>query len=71
MQRGVDDGVYDPEVVEPKAMASLLLSIYIGLRVCRLLGRDSFDMDGAIRTLFMMHAGRVTADLPDMPVSSG
>ncbi len=65
VQRGVDDGVYDAEVVEPKAMASLLLAMYLGLRVGRLLGGKTFDTQGAIRSLFMMHAGRLTADIPE------
>ncbi|HEY5639088.1 MAG TPA: TetR/AcrR family transcriptional regulator [Dehalococcoidia bacterium] len=68
VQRGVDDGVYDAEVVEPKAMASLLLAIYLGLRVGQLLGGKTFDTQGAIRSLFLMHAGRLTADIPEYRV---
>ena len=68
VQRGIDDGVYDAEVVEPRAMASLLMAIYIGLRVGRLLGGGTFDTPGAMRSLFMMHAGRLTADVPELRV---
>ncbi len=71
VQRGVDDGVYDAEVVEPKAMASLLLAIYLGLRIGQLLGGKTFDTQGAIRSLFLMHAGRLTADLPEYRVPAG
>jgi len=71
VQRGIDDGVYNAEVVEARAMASLLLAIYIGLRVGRLLGGEAFDMTGAMGSLFMMHAGRLTADVPELRVPTG
>ena len=58
IRRGIDDGIYDPETVEPHAMASLLISIYIGLRIGRLLGPD-FDISGAVRMFFMMRSGRL------------
>ncbi len=68
IQRGIDDGVYDAEVVEANAMASLLMAIYIGLRVGRLLGGETFDTPGAMRSLFMMHAGRLTPAAPEVRV---
>lgn len=71
VKRGIDDGIYDAEVVEPKAMASLLLAIYMGLRVGRLLGGDTFDTAGAMRSLFMMHAGRLAGDRPESRVPAG
>ncbi len=71
VQRGIDDGVYNAEVVEARAMASLLLAIYIGLRVGRLLGGETFDTQGAMGSLFMMHAGRLTADVPEIRVPTG
>jgi hypothetical protein len=64
VKRGVEDGIYDPEVVEPRAMASLLISIFIGLRLGRLLGSE-FDLNGALRSLMMMHAGRLQANMPE------
>ncbi len=67
VQRGIDDGVYDAEVVKAGAMASLLMAIYVGLRVGRLLGGETFDTPGAMRTLFMMHAGRLMADKLAVP----
>ena len=45
-------------------MASLLLAIYTGLRVGRLLWKDEFDTKGAIRSLFMMQTGRMMVDIP-------
>ncbi len=71
VQRGIDDGVYDAKVVEARAMASLLLAIYIGLRVGRLLGGEAFDTPGAMGSLFMMHAGRLTADRPELRQPAG
>jgi len=62
VQRGIDDGVYDAKVVDAGAMSSLLMAIYIGLRVGRLLGGETFDTPGAMRSLFMMHAGRLMSD---------
>jgi AcrR family transcriptional regulator len=67
IRRGVEDGIYDAEVVQPRAMASLLLSIYIGLRLGRLLG--DFDTSGALRSLFMMHAGRIQANVPGVTMA--
>lgn len=64
VKRGIEEGIYDPKVVEPRAMASLLLAIYTGLRVGRLLWKDEFDTKGAIRSLFMMQTGRMMVDIP-------
>jgi AcrR family transcriptional regulator len=58
VRRGVEDGIYDAEVVEPHALACLLVSIFIGLRLGKLLNED-FDTAGAVQSLFMMHAGRL------------
>ncbi len=70
VRRGIEDGIYDPEVVEPHAMASLLLAIYTGLRVGSLLWKDEFDTKGALRSLFMMHSGRLAAEVPPMPAAA-
>lgn len=64
VRRGIEDGVYDPEAVDPKAMASLLLAIYTGLRVGRLLWKEEFDTTGAVRSLFMMQSGRTATKIP-------
>jgi TetR/AcrR family transcriptional regulator, repressor for uid operon len=69
IRRGIDDGIYDAEVVDPHAMASLLMSIFMGLRLGRLMGED-FDVNGAVRTLFMMHAGRLQPSMPDLGITS-
>ena len=63
--RGIDEGIYDAEAVEPRAMASLLISIWLGMRMGRLMG-EGFDMNGALRSFTMMHAGRLQAAVPAM-----
>ncbi|MEO8458422.1 MAG: hypothetical protein ABI559_11490, partial [Chloroflexota bacterium] len=60
IKRGVDDGIYDSSVVEPHAMACLMISIFIGLRLGKLLNED-FDTAGAVNSLFLMHAGKLHA----------
>jgi hypothetical protein len=43
--------------VDPRALADLLFAILVGLRLGRLLWRDDFDLEGAMQSLFLMHAG--------------
>ena len=57
--RGREEGMYRPEV-SPRGFADLLLAILVGLRVGSLLWRDDFDLEGAMQSLFLMHAGRFT-----------
>lgn len=63
IRRGIEDGIYDAEVVDPHAFASLMLSISIGLRLGKLLAED-FDVPGALRSMFIMHEGRLRPSLP-------
>jgi AcrR family transcriptional regulator len=65
--RGIDEGIYDAEVVEPRAMASLLIAIWMGMRMGRLMGSE-FDISGALRSYTMMHSGRLQ---PSVPVLTG
>ncbi len=64
IKRGIEDGIYDPETVDPRAFASLMLSISIGLRLGKLLA-DDFDVPGALRSMFIMHEGRLRPNLPE------
>jgi TetR/AcrR family transcriptional repressor of uid operon len=68
IRRGIDDGIYDPETVEPHAMASLLISIYIGLRIGRLIGPD-FDISEAVQTFFMMRSGRLRSTIRGLGIA--
>jgi len=67
VQRGIADGVYSADTVDPKGLASLLLAIFVGLRLGRLLWKGDFDVNGALRALFLLHDGRLTAEAPAVP----
>ncbi len=56
--RGREDGMYRPEV-NPRGLADLLLVTMMGLRVSHLLWRDDFDIEEAMKTMVLMHAGRI------------
>jgi AcrR family transcriptional regulator len=68
IRRSVEEGVYEPGVIEEKGFSSLLMAILIGLRLGKLLWKDDFDLNGAMRMLFMMHAGKLATDLPPVDV---
>ena len=55
---GKQAGMYRPEV-DTKAFADLLLAILVGLRLGKVLWRDNFDVEGAMHSLFLMHAGHL------------
>ncbi len=57
--RAREEGMYKPEV-DPRGFADLILAILVGLRVGKLLWRDEFDLEGALQSLFLMHAGRLS-----------
>jgi AcrR family transcriptional regulator len=63
VRRGIDEGLYNSKTADPRALASLFLGIFIGLRIQRLLWSDEFDVHGALQSFLMMHAGRLAADL--------
>ena len=70
IRRGVEEGIYTSENVDVQGLASLLLAIFIGLRMGKLLWREEFDVAGALRALFLMHAGRLTADMSVMGLTA-
>ena len=55
----VDEGVYTKDV-DPRGLANLIMSIFDGLRLGRLLWRDDFDVDGALKALGLMTTGKLT-----------
>ena len=55
----IQEGVYTNEV-DPRGLANLIMSIFDGLRLGRLLWRDDFDVDGALEALVLMTTGRLT-----------
>jgi AcrR family transcriptional regulator len=56
--RGRVEGMYRPEV-DPRGLANLLLVTMMGMRVGKLLWRDDFDIEGAMESLVLMHAGHL------------
>jgi len=62
VQRGLREGVYGDSNVEPRAMASLLIAIWLGLRMGRLMG-DEFDVNGALRSFVMMVGGQIRSTI--------
>ena len=55
----IDEGVYTKDV-DPRGLANLIMSIFDGLRLGRLLWRDDFDVEGALKALMLMTTGRLT-----------
>ena len=68
IKRGIADGVYDGEVVDPRGMASLLITLFIGLRIGRALWPGVFDIEGALRALYLMQTGQMVAEIPPPPI---
>jgi AcrR family transcriptional regulator len=57
--RAREEGMYRPEV-DPRGLADLILAILAGLRVGKLLWGDDFHLEGALHSLLLMHAGRLS-----------
>jgi AcrR family transcriptional regulator len=55
----VEQGVYSKEV-DPRGLADLIMSMFDGLRLGRLLWKDDFDVGGALEALMLMTSGRLT-----------
>jgi AcrR family transcriptional regulator len=71
IRRSAEEGLYEePGIVDEKGLGSLLMAILIGLRVGKLVWKEDFDLNGAMRMLFMMNAGRLATKLPPMDVPS-
>ena len=59
IRQGKSEGPYT-EQVDPKGFADLIMAIFDGLRLGRLLWRDDFDLEGALQSLVLMYTGRLT-----------
>ena len=73
IQRGIEEGFYSREV-DASGLANLIMTIWLGLRLGRVLWREDFDVDATLQALFLMHTGRlVTAEmaLPEPVASAG
>ncbi len=59
IRKAKSEGVY-AEQVDPRGLADLIMAIFDGLRLGRLLWKDDFDVDGALQSLLLMQTGRLT-----------
>lgn len=72
IRQAKSEGLYT-EQVDPRGLANLIMAIFDGLRLSRLLWQDDFDVEGALQSLLLMQAGRLTngtefsPELPEMP----
>ncbi len=75
IRQGQLEGPYT-EQVDPKGFADLVMAIFDGLRLGRLLWRDDFDLEGALQSLVLMYTGQLTngtdiAPAPEVARSRG
>jgi AcrR family transcriptional regulator len=59
IRKAKSEGIY-AEQVDPRGLADLIMAIFDGLRLGRLLWKDDFDVDGALQSLLLMQTGRLT-----------
>jgi len=67
LQRMYDEGMYEGQEMDVKGLASLFMATFIGMRICKLLWREDFDISGSLSSFFLAHSGRVALKLPDIP----
>ena len=67
LERSAKEGMYSQENLDIRGLANLFMAILVGLRVGKLMWRDEFDLMAAVRALFMMHAGQLAVDIPEIP----
>jgi AcrR family transcriptional regulator len=56
--RGKQEGYYRPEV-DPAGFANLIMALFDGLRLGRLLWKDEFDVTAALQALLLMQTGQL------------
>jgi AcrR family transcriptional regulator len=66
IRQGQLEGPYT-EQVDPKGFADLVMAIFDGLRLGRLLWRDDFDLEGALQSLVLMYTGQLTNGIDIAP----
>ncbi len=63
----IEEGVYSAEV-DPTGLANLIMSIWLGLRLGRLLWGDEFNPEATMQALFLMHSGRLVGQRRPQPL---
>lgn len=66
-KRNASDGLYSMPDVDTRGLSSLLLAILVGFRIGKVLWKEDFDLNAAIVTLFLVHTGRLTITMPEIP----
>jgi len=66
VKRGADEGLYSMPDVDARGLSSLLVAMLIGMRIGKVLLKDDFDLNGAMATMFLIHSGRLTLEMPDV-----
>jgi len=64
VRRGAEEGLYNTNDVDARGLASLLTAILLGMRLGKVLWKDDFDLNGAIKAMFMVHSGRLVMEMP-------
>jgi AcrR family transcriptional regulator len=64
IERGAAEGLYNTKDVDARGLASLLTAILVGMRLGKVLWKDDFDLQGAIRAMFLVHSGRLVMEMP-------
>jgi AcrR family transcriptional regulator len=67
IDNAIDEGVYSAEV-DPNGLANLIMSIWLGLRLGRLLWGDEFNAEATLQALFLMHSGRLVPERRPQPL---
>lgn len=57
----IDEGVYSREV-DPDGLANLIMSLWLGMRLGRLLWGEEFNPEATMQALFLMHSGRLVPE---------
>lgn len=61
INNAIDEGVYSSEV-DPTGLANLIMSMWLGMRLGRLLWGDEFNPEATMQALFLMHSGRLVPE---------
>jgi AcrR family transcriptional regulator len=66
VKRSAEEGLYSVPDVDARGLSSLLVAQLIGMRIGKVLLKDDFDLNGAITSMFMVHSGRLTMEMPGL-----
>ena len=61
INNAIDEGVYSREV-DATGLANLIMSIWLGMRLGRLLWGEEFNPEATMQALFLMHSGRLALE---------